>query len=252
MFGDGSSSTARNPSRTYGAAGTYTVALTVTDDDGATSQRSAPVTVTPPPSGTARLSDSFTRVVAAGAGTADGGSDANKTWVTWEGVNADVNVDGSALVLTKNTGAWRGLVGTESAANVDASVEVSAFDSDAALLGLYLRVAGGPANNYQFQWDNGSLTIWRSTTRGGDVVLARVAQPRRAAFKLRGQVETVGASVVLRLKFWTGATEPTAWTLTATDTSPDRILSGGYALRVVNGSTSDMRIDNLVVQSLAP
>lgn len=48
-FGDGGTSTARNPSRVYAAAGTYSVTLTITDDGGATSQRTASVTVTAAP-----------------------------------------------------------------------------------------------------------------------------------------------------------------------------------------------------------
>jgi PKD repeat protein len=49
-FGDGSTSTVANPSKTYAAAGTYTVSLTVTDNGGATNSTSRSVTVSAPPS----------------------------------------------------------------------------------------------------------------------------------------------------------------------------------------------------------
>ena len=48
-FGDGAVSTQQDPSHTYAAAGDYTVALTVTDNDGATGNASTTVTVSEPP-----------------------------------------------------------------------------------------------------------------------------------------------------------------------------------------------------------
>ena len=50
-FGDGATSTAQNPANTYASAGTYTVELTVTDNEGATDTTSASVTVTEPGGG---------------------------------------------------------------------------------------------------------------------------------------------------------------------------------------------------------
>lgn len=49
-FGDGNTSTDQNPSHAYGAANTYTVCLTVTDDLGCTSEFCGPVTVDIPTS----------------------------------------------------------------------------------------------------------------------------------------------------------------------------------------------------------
>ena len=50
-FGDGSAAAARDPSHAFASVGTYAVALTVTDDGGATSTISQPVTVTAPQTG---------------------------------------------------------------------------------------------------------------------------------------------------------------------------------------------------------
>lgn len=47
-FGDGATSAQRNPSRTYAAAGQYTVSLRVTDDDGAADTQSHPANPTAP------------------------------------------------------------------------------------------------------------------------------------------------------------------------------------------------------------
>src|SRR5207302_9901671 len=49
-FGDGTAAaTTQNPSHTYTSGGTFTVALTVTDNQSATGSVSHPVTVTAPP-----------------------------------------------------------------------------------------------------------------------------------------------------------------------------------------------------------
>jgi len=50
-FGDGSSSTATNPAKTYASAASYSVVLRVTDDDGATHSVTRSVTVTAPSGG---------------------------------------------------------------------------------------------------------------------------------------------------------------------------------------------------------
>ena len=97
-FGDGSTSTTRNPSRTYGSAGTYTVTLTATDDRGGHHQRSTPVTVTaaPPPPSTITLSITGT-------------TDATRHLIThiWSGAtgaNVDFYRNGVRINSTPNDG----------------------------------------------------------------------------------------------------------------------------------------------------
>jgi subtilisin family serine protease len=101
-FGDNTTSTAQNPARTYAAAGTYTVALTVTDNGGATASTSQQVTVTapttPPPSG-------FT--LSAVAYKVSGRKHADLTWSGATSTTVDVFRDdirvGTGL---PNSGSW--------------------------------------------------------------------------------------------------------------------------------------------------
>src|SRR5262249_38937768 len=91
-FGDGSTSSAANPSHAYAANGTYTVSLTVTDKDGGrtTVQTSATVDPTTPPSGvvvnagpdqSVREGDA---VAFSGSVTASGGGSTAGLSYTWD------------------------------------------------------------------------------------------------------------------------------------------------------------------------
>jgi PKD repeat protein len=96
-FGDGTGSSARNPSRTYTAPGTYTVALTATDDDGAKGSVSKQVTVSAPPSSinlavTGR-SDATTQYM-------------TLTWTGAAGTMVDVYRNGALRTSTENDGKY--------------------------------------------------------------------------------------------------------------------------------------------------
>jgi subtilisin family serine protease len=96
-FGDGATSNAQHPSRTYAAAGTYTVSLTVTDDKGATGSTSQSVTVSaPPPSG-------FTLSVR--AYKVQGLQKADLTWSGASAASIDVYRNGTRIATVANSGA---------------------------------------------------------------------------------------------------------------------------------------------------
>lgn len=70
-FGDGATSSARNPSHSYAAAGTYSVTLTVVDDYGASASRSRTVTVAESPAAflvNAAITDAWFSPTTAGQG----------------------------------------------------------------------------------------------------------------------------------------------------------------------------------------
>jgi len=96
-FGDGGTSSATNPNHTFASAGTYTVQLTVTDDDGAVDSESKTVTVSSPPvSGPLTLT----------AGARQNGGGRNFVDLSWTGASTvDIYRNGS-LLTTSSGGSY--------------------------------------------------------------------------------------------------------------------------------------------------
>jgi serine protease len=92
-FGDGTSSTATNPSKTYTAGGTYSVTLTVTDNGGATGTTSKSVTVTAPSTGGITLSATGYKVK--GVQHAD---------LTWSGASGSVDIKRNGVIVKTVSG----------------------------------------------------------------------------------------------------------------------------------------------------
>jgi thermitase len=99
-FGDGASSAAQNPSHTYATGATYTVGLTVTDDDGATAQTSQQVTVaaTEPPDDGITLSASAYKV--------KGIKHVDLTWDGASGAQVRLFRDGDHVGPVDNSGSY--------------------------------------------------------------------------------------------------------------------------------------------------
>jgi type II secretory pathway pseudopilin PulG len=92
-FGDATTSTQQNPSKTFSAAGTYTVSLTVTDNqlgEGSVSQ-----------------SVSVSNIILSGSGRKVGGNRfADLTWSGATSLNVDIYRDDVLIVTTANDGAY--------------------------------------------------------------------------------------------------------------------------------------------------
>ena len=97
-FGDGGSSSATNPSHTYASSGTYSVSLTVTDNEGATDNTSQNVTVSSGGGGTITLSVS--------PRTQGPWTYADLSWNPADGGNVDVYRNGSVIRTTADDGAY--------------------------------------------------------------------------------------------------------------------------------------------------
>ena len=251
-FGDGSPvSTVQSPTHLYASGGTYTVSLTVTDDQLDSNTASTSVS---PSSGVVTLfaSDTFNRTVTGGLGTADLGG----AWTRVGGVAADLSVaPGTASFLMPSPSvqdsAYLASV-SETTSETDTTFTDTNVSTGTAGVYVYLdgrrvstnneydaRIRLTPAGGVAVELTKyaGSAT---ATAIGSEVTLPGVTFTPGTLIKARFQVSGTSPTT-LKVKVWAAASpEPAAWTITTTDNTAGLQAAGAVGLTTyLSGSTTN-------------
>jgi PKD repeat protein len=237
-FGDGSSSTAQNPSHTYAQAGDYVVQLTATNQGGPDTTTQT-ITVDPP-SATEFAADAFARSVSNGWGNADVGG----AYTLESGAAANYNVSGGVGTITlPSANASRSVrLDGVSQADVDIRFRVA---SNKVLSGANLFVYAIARRNTNNEYRprlilnaNGSVSVSASVLANGSesalgsaVVVAGLTQAADSFIWLRAQI-TGSSPTTIRVKAWAdGQAEPAGWQFSATNSLAALQGAGSLALR---------------------
>ena len=231
-FGDGSTGSGVSPSHTYAAPGTYTVQLTVTDNQGAIGTTTRQVTLA---DAAVIASDAFDRTVVDGWGQAvTGGS-----WtLTSDPANFAVGGSKGTIRLAPSSGPWAYLAGT-SARDVDLRTAIG-FDKPGTGGGVYasavVRRVGSTDYRLKVRVSATDTTAYLTRTVGGvETVLTTAPLPGvvvAAGDALSLRVQAVGSgATTLNGKVWkVGSPEPGAWTTSTTDSTAGLQSAGAVGL----------------------
>ena len=257
-FGDGGTATGATATHTYTAGGTYTVALTVTDNAGATNATSQQVAVPGGSPGTpvTVAADAFGRTVATGLGNADVGG----AWTHTGAGSATSVADGSGRVSV-NAGR-SALMRLGAVSNQDTILtETMWVESMPTGGGVYLAGSArsvGP-NEYRGRiriLSDGQVQVSITKLEGGtETVLTN-------SVVVQGLTYTAGRKLVLRtqavgvnpttisVKVWAAdGAEPATWQRTVTDSSAALQAPGAVSLYAFNSGSASapavVRFDDL-------
>jgi PKD repeat protein len=257
-FGDGGTDTGALENHTYASAGTYTVTLTVTDDDGAEDSDTEQVTVTEPGTPAVLAADAFGRSVVNGWGSADTGG----AWST-TGSTSNYSVTGGvgrhrspSAGITTNS-----YLNAVDAGDLLASVDI-AYDSAPTGSGVYtsLLVRRNGSSEYRARIrampSSTTLSLMRVVS-GSTTVLASTTLPGvvySPGDVIRLELQATGSGTTsLSAKAWElGGPEPGGWQVSTNDSTAALQSAGGVGVSTyLSGSSTNTPLftsyDNLVV-----
>jgi PKD repeat protein len=260
-FGDSTTGTGPGPQHTYGAAGTYNVTLTVTDDQGATGTTTKSVTVTQPTGPVDFVTDTFNRSVSNGWGTADVGG----AWTTsGTAANFSVTPQTGSMVLPAAGNTRSVYLGSTTRTDTDYRFTLS-LDKVPTGSGAYLDVVGrrvGTNTEYRARMvmaSTGRITVQLTALKGTATpvaVASAVTLPATITYgantQLSVRMQVTGTNpTTVRLKVWPASqTEPAAWQTTGTDTyaalqAPGAVGLTAYLSSSVTNVPVTVRLSNL-------
>ncbi len=243
-FGDTGTATGPTAQHTYAADGTYPIALTVTDDAGATATKTTSVTVTGVPAGTI-ATDGFARTVASGWGSADFGG----PWTVSTASSFAVGADGGTITGATAGATRTATLNTVAAGDVDLTTELAVDKIPTAGSTYFYAIGRQTAANTDYRarvrvQAGGvvgiSLVRRAGTTTdvaiGTEQTVAGLTLTAGTKLKLRFQIAGSGTAT-LRTKVWRSSDAEPDWQRTGTDTTAGQQVPGAVGLALVLSSS---------------